>query len=213
MHCDVYSLGFGLVSVRTITMTFGLRNLQVHYGYRYERIPDEVLLRACGPLGHWRPTDMDPPLLEIVPHHEQPQVWTRLPAELRSTAIRKAGTRQPILVTNEILDRLFPGFAVPKALAEPEVVIPASPIRNLVREALPETRTGAPVEIELDEPVNFEVEPPKSEPALMDMPDLIDHEDDGTCRGKTGAGGRCQRKATIDGYCKTHVGQAKPAGV
>ena len=73
-------------------VVFGLRNLKVERGYRYERVPEAVLELACGPLGQWEdPGDGSVPLLEIVPHHGAPRAYAALPAEYRLPSVQAAG--------------------------------------------------------------------------------------------------------------------------
>ena len=108
MYCDIYSLGQGEVSHTDERTVFSLRNLQVLYGYVFDRIPTVLLKRACGSLGEWKATDGTMPLLEIVYHRQTPLAYMQLPPECRTKDFQKAGTsRRLVPITNPVERAMF----------------------------------------------------------------------------------------------------------
>lgn len=228
--CDIYSLGFGPISVSFKTGTFAIRNLQALYGYRMARIPAAVLNVACGPLGNWTPAMGGHPLLEIVPHHDHPETYPKLPAEMRTPALRARGLGRPVVhVTDEILELLFPTILKelgPRTVADAPLArridVPKSPIRELVKQSLPESATGeetilddgdGPPDVE-DVGPRVDDENESAVPEMLDQltttrPPLIDDEIDSeekeSCAETTAAGRRCERKATVGEYCRWHA--------
>lgn len=238
MYVDIYSLGFGALMLQVPTGSFGIRNLQVLRKYRWDRVPEEAIAMACGTLGKWNPLAGDLPKLEIVWHNEETTAWRRLDPIYRSPEIQKAGHQKPLFVPNQvIIKQLFPGMIDalrPRVLGDeplrPPPSAPRSPATEMVDarkiEATPATGAMRPIEdVALsgisDAPPPAAPEPVRlPDPVRDEMPDLSDLVSDGvattqpaaapaTCRGTTGSGGRCQRKATTpEGFCRTHFSQA-----
>lgn len=76
---------------------FGLRNLQVLRGYRYDSVPESVRELACGPLGKWEdPGDGTVPLLEIVEHHGAPKAYALMDPEHRLPHLQAAGVSHQV---------------------------------------------------------------------------------------------------------------------
>lgn len=222
MYVDIFSLGFGSVMLPVPSGTFAIRNLQVLRRYRLDRIPAAALKLACGTLGEWNPLSNELPQMEIVWHNETPAAWTRLDKVYRTPDLQKAGTGRVIFQpTDVIVKRLFPGMV--RAL-EPASVVgkppapppPPSPAEALVRSYVPDL---TPIEVSpkpmtLDD-IGISPAPspaPVSEvvpPAAVDLREFLDdvpqRNDGDRCKGTTGGGGQCLRKATTpEGYCRTH---------
>lgn len=231
---DVYSLGLGPVEAEEPTKVFGIRNYQVLRGYVLRRIPKAVLQRAIGPQGEWRPGG-DPPALEIVPHHEEPSFWKRLPAQFRSAAVQENGYDRELepIPRGHPDRRLFPPGVRPMRLKEPPAPLPEEPLN--IEELIPGFTsslelglTPRPKEKPLKRPV-LEASAPNA-PKISDLSGMLilggeetpigivsqkpeKHEPaetaapEGCCKASKANGRRCLRPGTVDGFCGFHAKQ------
>ena len=238
MFVDIFSLGQGQVNATAPGgVVFGLNNLQVLHGYRFEAIPEEVLRVACGPYGKW--DGEGTPLLEIVDFHGAPVMWPQLPPEHRTLAIQGAGVaykvplngkmpekRKPLpprpvpeTVSAEIRSKLTnPTIPLPNPIAEaggasvlPSTDVPKTTIRPSFVDGglrpLIEDLTNAPASISPRPVVEMEDEEEEDEEALP-KPLEIEKEDKATCAGTTASGSSCGRSPMAgQPYCYAHRGR------